>query len=156
MHLALRTHLYIPDATVIIYTTFQSYCRNRGDYEVRGMAKIMMLVVVRLGSAESSSWTMINGQQKRCSFSLREKWRKEKSTEPTRGQRPCVMTKAFSHLRADLWSAAAEVCFKNHSLNVSISHNFKQLFFFILQQCHVFQWWLWSPRKSVICAVSFA
>lgn len=73
MHLALRTHLYIPDATVIIYTTFQSYCRNRGvgGYEVGGMAKIVMLVVVRSGSAESSSWTRSSADNRNDAVSPR-------------------------------------------------------------------------------------
>lgn len=69
------------------------------------MAKIVMLVVVRLGWAESSSWTRISTDNRNDAVSPRGekmKKKKKKSTEPTGGQRPCVMTRAFSLLGADL------------------------------------------------------
>lgn len=46
--------------------------------------------------------------------------------------------------------------FKNHSLNFSISHNFKQLvFFFILQQCHKFSVMALKSKKVLnMCGVS--
>lgn len=72
------------------------------------------------------------------------KWGKKKSTEPTRTETVHVWWLKPLPLLTDLRSVVAEVAFlfffKNHSLNVSISHNFKG--FFIVQQCHKVQRWL--------------
>lgn len=162
MHLALRTHLYIPDATIIIYTTFQSYCRKRGIWRSERWQRSrcwsssgFVLTSPRLGrwsrrTTETMQLLLLGkwGGEKKHPQSRQENrdcvWWPEPSSSPRRLVKRCGWSRFF----------------KNHSLNVSISHNFKQLiFFFILQQCHKFSAMASKSKKvlnmcCVFCIVS--
>lgn len=134
MHLALRTHLYIPDATIIIYTAIRSERRKGGIPRWKGW-RDHGAGCWCFSSEKFSSWTKMDNR-KELLFLGKVKKTPKQSTELTRGQRPCVMMMMI--FKALLLKSLK----KNHSLNVSISHNFKQVFSFILQQCHKFQRWL--------------
>lgn len=106
MHLALRTHLYKPDATIIIYTAIQSERRKGGIPRWRGW-RDGGAGWCCFSSERFSSWTMMDNRKEL--LLLGEVKKQQQSTELTGGQRPCVMMRMMHIFKALLLKSLKKI-----------------------------------------------